>query len=124
MEIPRQMPTGLSESDQTASLKKIMAIEDKLLAKQEETKAKSIFSVIFLESYKLFLVESLQTSVEKFKKELEAEKEKNSNLLRRYTSQTKTVENMKIEINLCKHEHLHDKKQIDNLKYVFNNKKP
>lgn len=72
--------------------------------------------ILFLYNLVIFPVESLQSSVERFKKDLEAEKEKNKDLLSRYNNQTKTVENMRIEINLCKHEHSHDKKKIDNLK--------
>ena len=58
----------------------------------------------------------LQDTVDKFKRELELERQRNGDLINRYTNQSKTVANMKIEMDLVKRENQAEKLKLQQLK--------
>ena len=54
--------------------------------------------------------------MDKFKRELELERQRNGDLINRYTNQSKTVANMKIEMDLVKRENQAEKLKLQQLK--------
>ncbi|XP_044268560.1 centromere protein F-like [Tribolium madens] len=108
MPLPMHQPlVPCSHKDEKVNtIKKIVEMENRLLLKQQHTKEK---------------IDSLQSTVNKFKRELELERQKNSDLVSRYTNQSKTVANMKVEMDLVRKENFQDKRRLEQLNITLKN---
>nr|XP_015836117.1 PREDICTED: uncharacterized protein LOC657573 isoform X2 [Tribolium castaneum] len=94
------------KEEKVNSIKKIVELENRLLLKQQHTKEK---------------IDSLQSTVNKFKRELELERQRNSDLVNRHTNQSKTIANMKVEMDLVKKENVQDKRRLEQLNITLKN---